>query len=169
MVDTVNLMLNRNTGVGRRTSEPSSPIPRLNLPQIQPPSIPQMPLGGSSSGAPIEDRPETETDVQFVWTGKDMIEGGRRAVNLAKNTAKLTANTGLMALDLAGRVAETAVDAGNMAVDVAQFIGQFGRSRQQLSVHYEDNSLPMIADGSPREIVDVDEEPEFMGETIDLT
>ena len=159
MVDTVNHMLIGNTGVGRRTPEPSSPLPnlpsrpRLNLPTLQPPNIPQMPLGGSSgsSGAPIADRPETETDVQFIWTGKDMIEGGKRAVNLTKNVAKLGANTVMLGLDFAGRVAETAVDGANMAVDVANFISDVTSSRRRRYSDDEDDS-PMAIQDAPREI-----------------
>ena len=138
IVDTVNHMLIGNTGVGRRTSEPSTPTPnlpsrpRLSLPTLQPPSITQIAIG---NGAPSE-RQDMETDVKFVWTGKDMIEGGKRAVNLTKNVAKLGANTGLLALDFAGRVAETAVDGANMAVDVANAIADFTSSRRR---RYDDD------------------------------
>ena len=188
MVDTVNHMLIGNTGVGRRTSEPSTPTPnlpsrpRLSLPTLQPPSITQMPLGNAiGNGAPNE-REGMETDVKFVWAGKDMIEGGKRAVNLTKNVAKLGANTGLLALDFAGRVAETAVDGANMAVDVANAIADFTSSRRRRYSDDEDDS-PMALQDAPREIQDVprssgdrptsiedvEDEPEVVRDFVDLT
>ena len=174
MVDTVNHMLIGNTGVGRRISEPSRP--RLSLPTLQPPSITQMPLGGNAigNGAPNE-REGMETDVQFVWTGKDMIEGGKRAVNLTKNVAKLGANTGLLALDFAGRVAETAVDGANMAVDVANAIADFTSSRRRRYNDDDEDDSPLPIQDAPREIQDVPrssgDSPVYMGrwtKTIDL-
>ncbi len=166
MVDTVNHMLIGNAGVGRKASEPSTPNlpsrPRLSLPTLQPPSITQMPLGNAIGNGESE-RQDMETDVKFVWTGKDMIEGGKRAVNLTKNVAKLGANTGLFALDFAGRVAETAVDGANMAVDVANFISDFTSSRRRRYDDDEDDS-PLPIQDAPREIQD-DDEPVFMGQT----
>ena len=152
MVDTVNHMLNRNTGVGRRTPEPSSPTPnlpsrpRLSLTTAHPPSITQMPLGGNAIGNGESEKQDMETNVKFVWTGKDMIEGGKRAVNLTKNVAKLGANTGLLALDFAGRVAETAVDGANMAVDVANAIADFTSSRRRRYSDDEDDSPMALQD-----------------------
>ena len=185
MVDTVNHMLIGNAGVGRRTSEPSTPTPnlpsrpRLSLSTLQPPSITQMPLGGNAIGNGENEREDMETDVKFVWTGKDMIEGGKRAVNLTKNVAKLGANTGLFALDFAGRVAETAVDGANMAVDVANFISDFTSSRRRRYDYDEDDS-PMAIQDAPREIQDIprssgdrpisiDDEPEVVRDFVDLT
>ena len=174
MVDTVNHMLIGNAGVGRKTTEPNLPSrPSLNLPTLQPPSITQMPLGGNAIGNGESEKQDMETDVKFVWTGKDMIEGGKRAVNLTKNVAKLGANTGLFALDFAGRVAETAVDGANMAVDVANFISDFTSSRRRRYSDGDDDSPMAIQDVSPetrvlrdapKEIQD-DDEPVFMGQT----
>ena len=193
MVDTVNHMLIGNTGVGRRTSEPSTPStptpefpsrPRLTLSSLQPSSVAQMPLGGNAirNGAPNE-RGGMETDVKFVWTGKDMIEGGKRAVNLTKNVAKLGANTGLLALDFAGRVAETAVDGASMAVDVANAIADFTSSRRRRYNDDDEDDSPMALQDAPREIQDVprssgdrptsiedvEDEPEVMRDFVDLT
>ena len=183
MFDTVNRMLIGNTGVGRKTTEPNLPSrPRLSLPTAHPPSITQMPLGNAiGNGAPNE-REGMETDVKFVWTGKDMIEGGKRAVNLTKNVAKLGANTGLLALDFAGRVAETAVDGASMAVDVANAIVDFTSSRRRRYNDDEDDS-PLPIQDAPREIQDiprssgdglvsiedVEDEPEVMRDFVDLT
>ena len=185
MVDTVNFMLNRNTGIGRRTSEPSSPTPelpsrsRLSLP-LQPPSIPQMPLGASSSsgGAPIADRPETETDVQFVWTGKPMIEGVKKTGRILRKGLSMGAQGSLMAGDLALRGIETGMDAGQMvldgvqtAIDVADYVRGFTRSRQQGSIEYEEGPRA-IADGNPEainDVSDVEDEPEVVGDFVDLT
>ena len=187
MVDTVNHMLIGNAGIGRKASEPSTPNlpsrPRLSLPTLQPPSITQMPLGGNAIGNGESERQDMETDVKFVWTGKDMIEGGKRAVNLTKNVAKLGANTGLFALDFAGRVAETAVDGANMAMDVANFISDFTSSRRRRYNDDDEDDSPLPIQDAPREIQDiprssgdrpvsiedVEDEPEFMSETIDLT
>ena len=193
MVDTVNHMLIGNTGVGRRTPEPSSPLPnlpsrpRLNLP-IQPPNIPQMPLGGSggSSGAPIEDRPETETDVKFVWTGKPMIENVKRTGRILQKGLSLGAQTAMIGGEVALRGIETGMDAGQLmldtvqgAMDVADMIRGFTRSRQQLSVDYEDgdraiediprssNEPPAIRDAVHE--VSSDDEPEVVGDFVDLT
>ena len=185
MVDTVNHMLIGNTGVGRRTSEPSTPTPnlpsrpRLSLPTAHPPSITQMPLGGNAIGNGESEKQDMETNVKFVWTGKDMIEGGRRAVNLTKNVAKLGANTAMLGLDFAGRVAETAVDGANMAVDVANVIADFTSSRRRRYSDDEDDS-PMTLQDAPREIQDVprssgdrpisiDDEPEVVRDFVDLT
>ena len=165
MVDTVNHMLIGNGGVGRKTTEPNLPSrPRLSLPTAHPPSITQMPLGGNAIGNGESEKQDMETDVKFVWTGKDMIEGGKRAVNLTKNVAKLGANTGLFALDFAGRVAETAVDGANMVVDVANFISDFTSSRRRRYNDDEDDS-PLPIQDAPREIQDDDDEPVFMGQT----
>ena len=156
--------------------------PRLSLPTAHPPSITQMPLGGNAIGNGESERQDMETDIKFVWTGKDMIEGGKRAVNLTKNVAKLGAKTGLFALDFAGRVAETAVDGANMAVDVANAIADFTSSRRRRYSDDEDDS-PMALHNAPREIQDVprssgdrptsiedvEDEPEVVRGFIDLT
>ena len=157
MVDTVNHMLSGNVGVGTRNRDPEPPKPsRLNLP-LQPPSIPQMPLGGSSSsgGAPIADRPETETDVQFVWTGKPMIEGVKRTGRILQKGLSMGAQGSLMAGDLALRGIETGMDAGQMVIE------------------YEEGPRA-IADASPEAIAidddvsDVEDEPEVVGDFVDL-
>lgn len=187
MVDTVNRMLIRNTGVGRITPEPSSPTPnlpsrsRLNLP-LQPPNIPQMPLGGSRQ-APIGDRPEMETDVQFVWMGEPMIEGAKRAGRILKKGALLGAQGSLMAGDLAMRTIETGMDAGQLmldgvqkAIDVADAVRNFTSQRQQGSIEYVDGPRA-IADGrveenspiSIEDVSDVEDEPEVVGDFVDLT
>ena len=193
MVHTVNHMLIGNAGIGRRTQEPpqrpSSPTPalpsrsRLSLPM---PNIPQMPLGGSSSSstggrAPIEDRPEMEHSVKFVWTGKPMIEGAKRAGRILQKGLSMGAQGSLMAGDLALRGIETGMDAGQMvldgvqtAIDVADMVRGFSRSRQQGSIEYEDGDRalediprssnwmdeeydsPAIQD-APREIIDVED------------
>ena len=166
MVDTVNHMLIGNAGVGRKASEPNlPPRPSLNLPTAHPPSITQMPLGGNAIGNGESERQDMETDVKFLWTGKDVIEGGKRAVNLTKNVAKLGANTGLFALDFAGRVAETAVDGANMAVDVANFISDFTSSRRRRYNDDDEDDSPLPIQDAPREIQDDDDEPVFMGQT----
>ena len=157
MVHTVNHMLIGNAGIGRKKPEepprPSSPTPnlpsrsRLSLPM---PNIPQMPLGGSSSSstggrAPIEDRPEMEHSVKFVWTGKPMIEGVKRTGRILQKGLSLGAQGSLMAGDLALRGIETGMDAGQMvldgvqgAINVADMVRGFTRSRQQGSIEYED-------------------------------
>ena len=180
MVDTVNHMLSGNVGVGTRNRDSEPPKPsRLNLP-LQPPSIPQMPLGASSSsgGAPIADRPETETDVQFVWTGKPMIEGVKRTGRILRKGLSMGAQGSLMAGDLALRGIETGMDAGQMvldgvqtAIDVADYVRGFTRSRQQGSIEYEEGPRA-IADGNPEainDVSDVEDEPEVVGDFVDLT
>ena len=176
MVDTVNHMLSGNVGVGTRNRDSEPPKPsRLNLP-LQPPSIPQMPLGASSSsgGAPIADRPETETDVQFVWT----VEGVKRTGRILQKGLSMGAQGSLMAGDLALRGIETGMDAGQMvldgvqtAIDVADYVRGFTRSRQQGSIEYEEGPRA-IADGYPEainDVSDVEDEPEVVGDFVDLT
>lgn len=86
-----------------------------------------------------------------------------------------------MAGDLALRGIETGMDAGQMvldgvqtAIDVADYVRGFTRSRQQGSIEYEDGPRA-IADASPEAIAiedvasDVEDEPEVVGDFVDLT